>query len=215
VTGDRERWNERWRSRAGDLSPPAAFCVEHTHLLPRAGRALDVAGGAGRHTVWLARAGLDVTLIDVSDVALERAEHRVTAAHVGARVKYRRIDLTEPGPAGELPTGPFKAIVMFHYLDRARRDEIAALLDDDGLLIAVQPTVTNLERHARPSRNYLVEPGEVAEWATGIGLEAVVSREGWNIEGRHEAELIARRAAVPPRQLPIIPPPSGSGGPYR
>src|SRR5213075_3071128 len=69
MVGDRERWNARWREQAGELAPPAAFVVEHTALLPASGRALDVAGGAGRHAVWLARAGLDVTMIDVSDVA--------------------------------------------------------------------------------------------------------------------------------------------------
>lgn len=193
MVGDRERWNARWREQAGELAPPAAFVVEHTALLPSAGRALDVAGGAGRHTVWLARAGLDVTMIDVSDVALERAERRAVAAKVAGRVKFLRIDLTEPGPAGDLPTGPFAVIVMFHYLDRARRDAIAALLDDGGLVIACQPTVRNLERHQHPSKDYLVGEGELRAWAEALGLEVVVSREGWNAEGRHEAELIARR----------------------
>jgi ubiquinone/menaquinone biosynthesis C-methylase UbiE len=42
-------------------------------LLPRRGRALDVAGGTGRHALWLARRGLDTTLADVPQVALEKA----------------------------------------------------------------------------------------------------------------------------------------------
>jgi tellurite methyltransferase len=213
-SGDRERWNARWREQAGELAPPAAFVVEHTALLPQSGRALDVAGGAGRHAVWLARAGLDVIMVDVSDVALERAEHRARAANVGDRVKFRWVDLADPGPAGELPPGPFAVIVMFHYLDRARRDAIAGLLDDGGLLITCQPTVNNLERHAHPSRAYLLEEGELAAWATGAGLEIVVSREGWNVEGRHEAELIARRR---PRDPAVRHPRARtpSSGPYR
>src|SRR5512134_3164184 len=96
--GDRERWNARWREQAGELAPPAAFVVEHTALLPKTGRALDVAGGAGRHAVWLARAGLEVTMIDVSDVAIERAERRAGAAGVGHRVKFRWVDLAASAP---------------------------------------------------------------------------------------------------------------------
>jgi 2-polyprenyl-3-methyl-5-hydroxy-6-metoxy-1,4-benzoquinol methylase len=191
--GDRERWNARWREQAGELAPPAAFVVEHAALLPASGRALDVAGGAGRHAVWLARAGLDVIMIDVSDVALERAERRAAAANVAGRIRFRRIDLSEPGPDGELPTGPFDVIVMFHYLDRARRGELVGLLSPGGLLITCQPTVVNLERHAHPSRAYLLDEGELATWVSTQPLDVVVSREGWNVENRHEAELIARR----------------------
>lgn len=215
MVGDRERWNARWREQAGELAPPAAFVVEHTALLPTVGRALDIAGGAGRHTVWLARAGLDVTMIDVSDVALERAERRAVAAKVIDRVRLLRIDLTEPSPTGDLPTGPFAVIVMFHYLDRVRRDAIAGLLDDGGLLITCQPTVRNLERHPRPGKDYLLGEGELRAWAEAAGLDIVVSREGWNVEGRHEAELIAKR---PVRAEPAPEPsadPTGLDGPYR
>ena len=189
MDGDRERWNAKWRDRA-PLSPPAPFLVEHAALLPDAGRALDVGGGAGRHTVWLAKRGLDVTMIDVSDVALERTEQRAIAAGVGNRVRLLRLDLDEPAT---LPPGPFDVIVMFHYLNRARRDAIAELLFDRGVLMAVQPTVTNLERNEKPGREYLVEPQELDAWACRLGLEIVVSREGWTSGDRHEAELIARR----------------------
>jgi 2-polyprenyl-3-methyl-5-hydroxy-6-metoxy-1,4-benzoquinol methylase len=212
--GDRERWNARWREQAGELAPPAAFLVEHTGILPRTGRALDIAGGAGRHAVWLARAGLDVTMVDVSDVAIERAERRAIAAQVAKRVRFRWVDLTDPGPAGELPPGPFDVIVMFHYLDRARRDAIADLLSVGGLVIACQPTVRNLEQHARPSRDYLVAEGELEAWATGLDLEIVVAREGWNAEHRHEAELIARRRAPVTEDPPRVDP-GASSGPYR
>jgi hypothetical protein len=186
--GDRERWNAVWRERAGEMTPPAAFLREHEALLPRAGRALDLAGGAGRHAVWLARRGLDVTMIDVSDVGLERAERH--AGECGVKLRLLRVDLED----GELPVGPFALILGFHYLDRARRDEWIDLLDrDGGLLVMAQPTRLNLERHLKPSARFLVEPGELDAWARDHGLDLVVSREGWNSEGRHEAELIARR----------------------
>lgn len=185
---DRARWNAIWRERAA-LSPPAAFVVEHAALLPAAGRALDLAGGAGRHAVWLARHGLDVTLVDVSDVAVEQAARHAAAAGVADRVHARRLDLS----TGALPPGAFDVILTFHYLDRAHRDAWLDRLVPGGVLIAAQPTLTNLERHARPSARFLVAPGELAAWARGRGLDLVVSREGWNREGRHEAEVIARK----------------------
>jgi len=187
MQGDRERWNDKWRGRAGELEPPAGFIVEQEPLLPGAGRALDVAGGCGRHAVWLAQHGLDVTMIDVSDLALERAERRF--AQAGLRARLVRADLDDDVPS--LPL--FDAIIMFHYLNRQRRDEIAHLLAPGGLVIAAQPTVANLERHASPSRRFLVEAGELELWARGLNLEILVGREGWTADGRQEAELVARR----------------------
>ncbi len=185
--GDREKWNAMWRERAGDLAPPARFLVDHQHLVPREGRALDIAGGGGRHAIWLARRGLDVTVVDVSDLGLERAEHRAAEAHVTLRL--RRLDLD----VDELPPGPFDAILCVDFLDRAHRDRYVEPLVAGGVLAIAQPTISNLERHSRPSARFLVEAGELEAWARGVGLEVLVALEGWNEDGRHQAAVIARK----------------------
>jgi len=193
MDGDRERWNTKWRERAGELAAPARFIVDQAARLPARGRALDVAAGGGRHAIWLAQRGLEVTVVDVSDVAVEQAEQRARAAGVAERMRFLRIDLDAPDP---LPLAPvFDAMVIVHYLNRARRDALAALLAPGGVLLATQPTVHNLERHAHPSRAYCVEPGELAAWAERCGLVIELAHEGWTAEGRHEAELVARRPA--------------------
>lgn len=208
MEGDRERWNATWRERAGELEPPAAFLVEHAHLLPGAGKALDIAGGAGRNAVWLARRGLDVTLVDVSDVAITRAETK--AASLGVKLRARRVDLDEPLDLAPL----YDLVVIVHYLNREQRDAYAQLLVDGGVLVHVQQTVVNLERHAKPSRRFLVEEGELAAWVEGIGFETLVHREAWSEEGVHEASVIARRVAER-REPPEREPPMPSSGPYR
>ena len=211
VDGERERWNAKWRERAGELETQAPFLTEHAHLLPARGKALDVAGGAGRNAIWLARRGFDVTVADISDVALDKAERKAAEAALTSRMKFIRVDLD-----GELPFAPlFDLVLVFHYLNRKRRDDYAHLLHEGGVLIAAQPTVTNLERHASPSRQYLVERGELESWVTELGMEVIVAREAWTSDGRHEAAVIAKRAAHQPVK-PIPPEESGpSQGPYR
>jgi len=186
---DRQRWNAKWLERAGELEPPASFLVEHAHLLPATGRALDVAGGAGRNAVWLARRGLDVTMIDISRVAIDRAERKAQSAGVAKRMRFLEADLD----SAELPAPLYDLVLVAHFLHRERRDELARLLVADGVLVAMQPTVANLDRHEHPRRDYLVESGELEAWVRGLGFAIVVAREGWNAEGRHEAEIIARR----------------------
>jgi SAM-dependent methyltransferase len=207
---DRERWNTKWREQAGELAPPSPFLVEHAHLLPARGHALDVAGGAGRNAVWLAKRGLDVTLIDISRVAIDRAERKADAAGVGDRLRLLEADLD----TAELPAPLFELVLITNFLLRARRDELARLLHIGGVLIATQPTVHNLERHEHPRREHLVEPGELEEWTRSLGFSTLVAREGWTSEGRHDAEIVARR--MPPAESepePIEQPPDN--GPYR
>ena len=54
--------------------------------LPMKGRALDVAGGTGRHARWLAQRGLRVTLCDISPVALAAARGSATAARLDVEI---------------------------------------------------------------------------------------------------------------------------------
>jgi 2-polyprenyl-3-methyl-5-hydroxy-6-metoxy-1,4-benzoquinol methylase len=181
---DRERWEVRYR--AGDHSPrePSRLLTDLDLLLPRQGRALDVAGGAGRHAVWLAQRGLSVTLCDISPTALALAHSAATAA--GVSIDTIELDL-EHDP---LPRGPWDLILSFHYLDRRLFDEAAERLTAAGVLVFVQPTTRNLERHARPGARFLLDEGELLTLAGNLNV--VRYREGWLDEGRHEALLVAR-----------------------
>jgi SAM-dependent methyltransferase len=180
---DREKWDARWRER-GAPGEPMAWLGSLSGRLPTAGSALDVAGGAGRHAIWLARRGLRVTLVDVSPEALRLARE----AGVGLPLETVLADLE----AEALPVGPFDLILVSHFFDRAVWAGLAQRLAPDGLLVLAHLTTTNLERHASPSAQFLIPPGSLPAWLPGI--EPILVEEGWSAEGRHEARLLGRRA---------------------
>jgi SAM-dependent methyltransferase len=182
--GDRERWNERYAGEA-ETPPPSPFLVSLDDLLPRAGRALDVAGGSGRNALWLARRGLEVTLADVSDVALARAER--AAATAGLRLATLRIDLEACPP----PPGPWDLVVCTYFLHRPLLAALPDVLAPGGLLVVAHATRTNLTRFARPGPDHVLEDGELPGLVRG--LELLRSDEGWLEGGRHEARVVARR----------------------
>ncbi|GGI04481.1 class I SAM-dependent methyltransferase [Egicoccus halophilus] len=185
----RRRWNVRHAARDAPAAP-AAFVVDRASHLPTSGRALDLAGGTGRHAVWLARRGLDTILVDVSDEACRRARHAAAAA--GVALEVHRADLSVDGP----PDGPWDVVLSSDFLDRAVWAEAAGRLAPGGVLLVCQPTVTNLERHDRPSRRWLLEDGELGRLAASWpDLEVLEISEGWRSRGRHEAWLVARRHA--------------------
>lgn len=182
---DRTKWNARYRASAAAPTAPAGLLISVAELLPTRGRALDVAGGSGRNSLWLAARGLDVTLLDISAVALEQARERATAA--GLRLNAIEVDLDQ----APLPDGPWDTIVCFHFLWRPLFSQAPAVLAPGGWLIVAHPTRRNLERNASPSAQWLLEEGELVTLASD--LEVVRYDEDWQPSGRHEARLVARR----------------------
>ncbi|HEX8823450.1 MAG TPA: class I SAM-dependent methyltransferase [Archangium sp.] len=179
---DRKRWNSRYQEQPG-AREPSAFLRSLAGQLPSTGRALDVAGGTGHDALWLARRGLDVTLADISDVALERAGE--AAREAGVALRLQRLDVeTEP-----LPPGPFQVVLCLNFLWRPLFTGFPKVLAPGGLLVFSQPTRSNLQRHPHPSARFLLDEGELPRLLHDL---AVVSyTEGWTEEGRHEARLVA------------------------
>ncbi|MEO3767814.1 class I SAM-dependent methyltransferase [Streptomyces sp. B5E4] len=113
-------------------NPNAVLVAETAGLAP--GRALDAGCGEGADARWLARRGWQVTAVDVSAIALERAA--AAATDVAGRVTWTRADLLAVPP----PAGAFD-LVSLHYFPLKRHPGHAALR---GLVDAVAPGGTLL-----------------------------------------------------------------------
>jgi SAM-dependent methyltransferase len=181
---DRAKWDERYRSKGPESSEPLAFLTSLE--LPEPGRALDVAGGAGRNAIWLARRGWQVTIVDVSPQGLALA--RAAAPDLALQIICADLE------RAPLPPGPFDLVVSSYFLRRELFPAFPAVLAPGGRLVYVQPTRSNLQRHARPPAGFLLDDGELPSLVRD--LEIVSYEEGWFGEGdeaRHEARLVARK----------------------
>jgi tellurite methyltransferase len=131
VDSDRERWNARYRSGERAAGAPDRFVLEALERAGPPGTALDLACGAGRHAVELARRGWRTAAWDVSDVALALCEERARSA--GVHVATRRIDLKHP--ALLRAAGAFELVLIVDYMDRALFPLLAELVQPHGWLI--------------------------------------------------------------------------------
>ena len=174
----RSHWDQRHRD-AENMAPSTFVTVELAPLLPEPGRAIDVAGGRGRHAVWLADRGWDSTLVDFSPVALEQVPDGIATV---------RADLE----TDLFPEGPWDLILVVHYLHRELFPSMIAQLNPGGLLALAIATERNLERHDRPPLPYLLAEGEAPSLVPGLQISHYA--EGWSVEERHEARLIAQRS---------------------
>ncbi len=95
----REYWEERYESTQRVWSgKPNPQLVATAVDLP-AGTVLDIGSGEGADAIWLASRGWQVTGVDVSQAALDRAAGH--AGDAGVQVTWRQADVTtwDPAPA--------------------------------------------------------------------------------------------------------------------
>jgi len=90
-------WNTRYRD-AGDGylfgTEPNRFLAHRATLLQNGQTALSIADGEGRNSVWLAEQGLEVSAIEISPVAIEKA--RRLAAGRQVEVEFILADMLAP-----------------------------------------------------------------------------------------------------------------------
>lgn len=141
-----EDWNRRYRAREEINDQPAPLLVEAAASVS-AGRALDLACGAGRNAVWLARHGWDV-------VALDGAAEAIRIVHeLEPKIDARVVDLEE-GRALPFADASFDLVTNLYYLHRPLFSEIRRVVRPGGLAV-----VAIRMRGINP--RFCVAPGEL------------------------------------------------------
>lgn len=199
---DTRKWDERHRSEASPAGgEPAAFLREVLPLLPR-GRALDLAMGAGRNAVFLASNAWQVTGVDYSRVALEKAaslarEHGLSV-HWAAEPQ-RELPARQPSlllleadlECGNLPPGQFELVACFYYLQRSLFPLIERALPPGGMLVYETYTLEQPASAGGPHNpEHLLREHELR--GAFVSLETVFYREFR--AGKGIASLLARKS---------------------
>ena len=183
---DARRWNARYQMDMRDsFERPRPFLVEHAHLLPSNGLALDIAMGLGGNAGFLLAHGLRVIGVDISFVAMRKAHVRLPALMPVVA------DLTR----FYFPSAAFDVIVNFLYLQRDLWPFYPTALRPGGFLFYETLTQDMLTIHPEIEPSFLLRPGELAY--AFPGLQTMVYREGWQKSpGKHPravASLVAQR----------------------
>ena len=197
---DRDRWNERYRAGAyADREHPSALLVD---WLPRLGtgttrpRALDLACGAGRNALYVARSGWEVDALDVSDVALAGLERR--AAAEGLAVRCLRHDLEPANGDGEpgLERSRYDLVLVIRYTNLPLLGSLAPALRPGGHLLVELHLQTEEEVVGPKNPRFRVAPGALRDAAGG--LEILEYRESIVMDPDQRPAALARLLARRP-----------------
>lgn len=176
-TSEQAFWDERYRSHPTLWSgePNRYLVSEVSGLAP--GTALDVGCGEGADAVWLAERGWQVTALDLSGVALERAAANAAAVgdEVANRIEWQQADLTDWDPGAARYD-----LVTSHYLHLAadRRQpllrRLAAAIRPGGSLLIVG-------HHPSDLQTTVPRPKDPALFFTGDEIAATLEPDSWQI----------------------------------
>jgi tellurite methyltransferase len=163
-------------------------------LFPHGGSALDLAGGAGRHAIWLAKQGWKVTLIDISETGVEQA--RQNAGPFASHIHFVVDDLIHfKASQTQFETrseeAMFDVIVAFFYLEREIFPELLRAMRPGGFLIYKTYTRAQAKLQAGPHNvAHLFEPSELLKLVEPLNV--LYYRE--EVAEKATAELVARRS---------------------
>jgi SAM-dependent methyltransferase len=166
-------WNESYASGQPpwDTGQPEPLLIE---FITSGGvapvRTLEIDAGTGTNAIWLAERGFDVLGVDVSPLAVERANAKMDGRDLSCR--FATLDFLAAPPPG----GPFNFIFdrgCFHVFDepgeRARfAAQVAAALVPSGLWLSLIGSTEGPSREAGPPRRSAREVTRAIEPALEI-----------------------------------------------
>jgi SAM-dependent methyltransferase len=156
---ERARWDERYADGDwADIDEPAKILEEAEAWLEPPGLALDVACGAGRNSLQLARRGFTVVSVDISWNGLQRLAHRASDDELPIYPIHADLERFV------LPEATFDVIVNTRFLLRSLFFEFRKALKPGGLLVFESFNVEEIETLGGDiRREYALERGELLE----------------------------------------------------
>lgn len=169
-----DKWDERHRERPTGVwsaDPNEALLAQTSGLTPA--RALDIGCGEGADAIWLASQGWQVTGVDISQVALNRA---ASSAHE----REVSVDWVHADVIADPPTAGGYDLVSSHYPALLHAPNGAAI---DALLTGVAPGgVLLVVGHGPVDREYAISHGfDPDDYIQPADVAAHLD-EDWSIE---------------------------------
>ena len=187
---DAQVWNARYESdeKYNNRRQPYSLVTAYIDQLPKGGLALEVAAGVAPVGLYLARQGLRVIAMDISETGLRLARQRALKNALPLNLVV--MDLTDPW----LPSSGFDVILNFYYLSRPLFDCYRQALKPGGWLFFetfVQDTI------GRCNPSHTLESGELDtayhDWEILHSMETWKKRRSGIFPSRRIAQLVARK----------------------
>jgi SAM-dependent methyltransferase len=202
VKGEEQRthWDQKYEQSMVSLTKPDPFFLSAYEEFvrdsyPNAGVALDLAGGIGRHALWLADKRWQVSVVDISEVAISRLSQE--ALQLNLTLDLFALDATEY----KFESAQFDLIVLFYHFDRTLYSRIVSALKPGGYLISKTSLRWDSDETAVPVSTDSLQRNEILSLVPEL---CVLYHRERPVGNRGVVEFVGRKPAFA-HVLPIEP----------
>jgi tellurite methyltransferase len=188
----RLHWDQKYQEEMTSLTRPDPFFLSAykqfvEDSFPNAGVVLDLAGGLGRHALWLASRGWRVSVVDISEVAISRL--RQSALQLVLPLDLFAMAATEY----QFEPAKFDLIVLFYHLDRSLCDKIVSALKPGGVLICKTSLQWYSCEASTPSSTDPLQRNEILSLLSGL---RVMYHQERSVRDRGVVEVIGKKLEI-------------------
>jgi 2-polyprenyl-3-methyl-5-hydroxy-6-metoxy-1,4-benzoquinol methylase len=190
ATDEKTLWNKKYSEGShSSLDPDPRLVSAYDEFLSGnpPGNALDVAGGVGRHAIWLAQRGWRVKLADISEVGIQQAQENAKRTGTEVLVSTEMSDLNTMQDLGR---EQYDLVIVFFFLQRELFPALSDALKPDGFLIYKTYTMEQKHFKSGPTHPlFLLEPDELLRAFSSLR----VLHYHETVQEKGVAELVARK----------------------
>lgn len=179
----------------------SSWVARWSHLVAERSRVLDVACGAGRHTLHFLKRNCHIAGIDIAQTALDLIANQITPEQA-QRCELICADIeNKPWP---LPDRQFDTVIVTNYLWRPLLPTLMQSVAQDGVLI-YETFAQGNETVGKPSRpDFLLKSGELLQVCSEASLRVIAYEDGFlSAPDRFMQRIVAVReksaSNLPPR----------------
>ena len=193
---DKQKWDSKYIKKANLLEPRNASQNLQNFIKECKGKkALDIACGAGRNSIYLAKNGFDVDALDIAKIALDSLENYASNQGLSKLINTQLIDLDGYAPE----VNRYDLVIMANFLDRSLIYKLKDAIKVDGIFI-VETYMQDLENEKTNSNpKNLLKENELKEifqspWETIFYNE--FENEAFEIYNMKKQVIVAKKSLM-------------------
>ena len=164
MTDIQKKWELRYRNTEIEATSPAKVLADGSHLLPSSGKALDLACGAGKNAIFLAKQGLNVDAFDNASVIIRKLSQY--AKQHDLKLNAQVFDIEK----NILPPNTYDVIIVSYFLERDIFPSLLNALRADGLLFYQTWSQEKVSTQGPSSTRFRLAKGELLQLCNGLDL---------------------------------------------
>lgn len=157
---DKEKWDNKYLKKSQLLRPREASSNLMDSLIHcRGTKALDLACGAGRNSIYLAESGFDVDALDIARIALDALDSEAKNKNLTSKINTVLVDLDEYN----IQENVYDLIIMANFLDRDILESSKVALKKDGILFVETYMISDENEKTESDLNNLLRSQELKQ----------------------------------------------------